>query len=328
MNRPILELKQVCKTFGADTEHEVPAVQNMSLKVFEGDSLGIVGESGCGKSTVARLVTRLTDCTSGEIWFDGKDITKTGLKETRDIYRNIQMVFQDPYSVFSPRMQVGTFLEESLVFFGICSRDEARKEAVRLMAMVELSPELLDRLPHQLSGGQLQRVVIARAISIRPKLVFLDEATSALDVSVQKQVLRLLVRLRKELKLTYIFIGHDLAVVRSICDRIAVMYAGQVVEVFDSEDLMENTGHPYTHKLLDSVFSIHDRHQKEILLETLSMEDSGYERTGCVYQKRCPYVTERCRTETPVMEACGTPHRIACWHPLCGGHHHEGHEHI
>ena len=319
---PILELKNVSKIFGAGTAHEVPAVRDVSLQVMPGDSVGIVGESGCGKSTVARMVTKLTDITSGEIWFDGENITRIGEKETRNVYRKIQMVFQDPYSVFSPRMQVGTFLEEGLVHFGICSRPEARKQAAEWMERVELSPELMERLPHQLSGGQLQRVVIARAISIRPKLIILDEATSALDVSVQKQVLKLLVRLQKELNLTYLFIGHDLAVVRSLCERIAVMYAGQIVEVFDSEDLGHNTGHPYTQKLLGSVFSIHDRNQKEIQLETLSMEDSGYEKQGCVYQKRCPHATEKCRTEQPVMEACGTPHRIACWHPLCGGHHH------
>jgi len=321
MSEPILELKRVCKTFGAGTSHEVPAVRNVSLRVMPGESVGIVGESGCGKSTVARMVTKLTGVTSGEIWFDGEDITRLQEKDWRNIYRKIQMVFQDPYSVFSPRMRVGTFLEEGLVYFGICGRQEARQEARRLMQLVELPPELTERLPHQLSGGQLQRVVIARAISIRPKLVFLDEATSALDVSVQKQVLKLLVRLQKELRLTYVFIGHDLAVVRSICDRIAVMYAGQVVEVFDSEDLGENTGHPYTQKLLGSVFSVHDRNTKEIRLETLSMEDSGYEKEGCVYQRRCPWVTEQCRREVPPMEDCGRPHRIACWHPLCGGHH-------
>ena len=326
MSEPILELKQVSKIFDAGTEHEVPAVRDVSLRVMPGDSVGIVGESGCGKSTVARMVTKLIDATSGEIWFDGENITNFGEKEWKRIYRKIQMVFQDPYSVFSPRMRVGTFLEEGLVHFGICSRAEARKEAAELMKMVELDPALMDRLPHQLSGGQLQRVVIARAISIRPKLVFLDEATSALDVSVQKQILRLLVRLQKELKLTYVFIGHDLAVVRSICERIAVMYAGQVVEVFDSKDLGKNTGHPYTQKLLGSVFSVHDRNEKEIQLETLSMEDSGYEKQGCVYQRRCPYVTEQCRRETPQMEDCGTPHRIACWHPLCGGHHEHEHE--
>ena len=321
MSAPILELKQVSRIFGAGTEHEVPAVRNVSLRVMPGESVGIVGESGCGKSTIARMVTKLLDVSSGEIWFDGENITRLGEKERKGIYRKIQMVFQDPYSVFSPRMRVGTFLEEGLVHFGICGRQEARKEAERLMHLVELSPELMDRLPHQLSGGQLQRVVIARAISIRPKLVFLDEATSALDVSVQKQVLELLVRLQKELQLTYVFIGHDLAVVRSICERIAVMYAGQIVEVFDSRDLGKNTGHPYTQKLLGSVFSVHDRNRKEIRLETLSMEDSGYEKQGCVYQRRCPYMTEQCEKESPPMEECGDPHRIACWHPLCGGHH-------
>lgn len=310
--RPILELKHVSKTFASKTG-DVPAVRDVSFSVKEGESVGLVGESGCGKSTMARLITKLTGTTLGEILLEGTDIIKLSKKEDRNIYRKVQMVFQDPYSVFSPRMTIGTFLEEGLVFFGIMSRKEAHKEAEKLMTMVDLPVELMDRLPHQLSGGQLQRVVIARAISIRPKIVILDEATSALDVSVQKQVLELLVRLQKEFHLTYLFIGHDLAVVRSITDKIAVMYAGRIVEKIPSKDLAE-ARHPYTQKLLDSVFSIHDRNEKEIQLEPLSMEDIGYEDQGCPYQRRCLYATDQCRSEVPELEEIAEGHSIACFH--------------
>ena len=310
--RPILELKHVSKTFASKTG-DVPAVRDVSFSVKEGESVGLVGESGCGKSTMARLITKLTGTTSGEILLERTDIIKLSKKEDRNIYRKIQMVFQDPYSVFSPRMTIGTFLEEGLVFFGIMSRKEAHKEAEKLMTMVDLPVELMDRLPHQLSGGQLQRVVIARAISIRPKIVILDEATSALDVSVQKQVLELLVRLQKEFHLTYLFIGHDLAVVRSITDKIAVMYAGRIVEKIPSKDLAE-ARHPYTQKLLDSVFSIHDRNEKEIQLEPLSMEDIGYEDQGCPYQRRCLYATDQCRSEVPELKEIAEGHSIACFH--------------
>lgn len=314
---PLLELKHISKTFDAGKAGKVPAVRDVSLKIMPQESVGIVGESGCGKSTLARLITRLADVSSGQIFLDGEDITGAKKKKLHDVYRKVQMVFQDPYSVFSPRMTIGTFLEEGLVFFDIMSRAEAGREAAKLMKQVDLQPELMERLPHQLSGGQLQRVVIARAISIHPELVILDEATSALDVSVQKQVLELLVRLQKELNLTYAFIGHDLAVVRSITDRIAVMYAGLIVEKIPSSDL-EMAIHPYTRKLLDSVFSIHDRNKKEIQLETLSMQDAGYTKTGCPYQMRCPYADDRCRSQLPELKALSEDnrHQAACWHPL------------
>ena len=250
--QPILELRHVSKTFRTDDGREVRAVRDASLCVYPGESVALVGESGCGKSTIARMVTRLIDPTEGEIILCGRDTSKLEGKALRDLYRDVQMVFQDPYSVFSPRMSVGTFLGEGLVHHGIMTRAEATEEAKKLLELVELPAELMDRMPHQLSGGQLQRVVVARAVSIRPKVLMLDEATSALDVSVQKQVLALLMRLREEYKLTYLFIGHDLAVVRTIADRIAVMYAGCIVEELPSAKL-DCACHPYTKKLLAAV---------------------------------------------------------------------------
>ena len=314
MKDPILRLSHVSKTFYSEKTGAIHAVRDFSLDIGQGECVGIVGESGCGKSTIARMVTRITDITQGQILLEGEDISLIPERNLKKIYKKIQMVFQDPYSVFSPRMQVGTFLEEGIVHYKIASRIDAKEETKTLLSMVDLSPELLNRFPHQLSGGQLQRVVIARAISIEPKLVILDEATSALDVSVQKQVLGLLVKLQKRLGLTYLFIGHDLAVVRSVCNRVVVMYAGCVVEELASERLEESAAHPYTRKLLDSVFSMRDKDRKKIELETLTMQDSGYEKMGCPYQKRCPFVHDKCRKETPELKDHGNDHKVRCFY--------------
>ena len=307
---PILELRHLCKTFITDDGKEVRAVRDASLSVYPGECVGIVGESGCGKSTIAKMITRILNPTEGEIILDGQEISKLKGKPPRNLYKDIQMVFQDPYSVFSPRMSVGTFLCEGLVYHGIMSRSQAREEAKKLLEMVELPVELMDRMPHQLSGGQLQRVVVARSVSIHPKVLLLDEATSALDVSVQKQVLELLCRLRKEMKLTYFFIGHDLAVVRTIADRIAVMYAGMIVEELISEDL-EKASHPYTQRLLQSVFSVHDRNRKVIQVEDMSVTATS-QISGCPFQPRCPLADQECENTCPSLREIGTNHRAAC----------------
>ena len=307
---PILELRNISKTFRTDDGKEVRAVRDASLSVYPGECVALVGESGCGKSTIARMVTRLIDPTGGEIILDGRDISKTEGKELRELYRDIQMVFQDPYSVFSPRMNIGTFLGEGLVYHGIMDRAQATEEAKKLLELVELPPELMDRMPHQLSGGQLQRIVVARAVSIRPKLLLLDEATSALDVSVQKQVLKLLVRLRKEFDLTYLFIGHDLAVVQTIADRIAVMYAGVIVEELKSEEL-DKAQHPYTQRLLQSVFSVHDRNRKVIQVEDMGVT-AAHQLQGCPFQPRCPRATPACEGACPPLRELESGHRAAC----------------
>ena len=258
MEEKLLELTHVSKRFPVGKGKSIDAVKDVSFAVKSGESLGIVGESGCGKSTIARMITGLTEVSTGVISLEGKVISGLDRRRQREVYRHIQMVFQDPYSAISPRMSIGTFLEEGLVHFGIMDRKKAGKEAENLLKLVDLDPALAERLPHQLSGGQLQRVVIARAISIHPKLVILDEATSALDVSVQKQILELLVRLQKEFSLTYLFIGHDLAVVRSITKQICVMQEGRIVETLNSEFLTRDAAHPYTKQLLASVFSVRE----------------------------------------------------------------------
>ena len=308
--QPILELRHISKTFRTDDGREVRAVRDASLSVYPGECVALVGESGCGKSTIARMITRLISPTSGEILLCGRDTSGLQGKELRNLYRDIQMVFQDPYSVFSPRMSVGIFLGEGLVHHGIMNRAQATEEAKKLLQLVELPTELMDRMPHQLSGGQLQRVVVARAVSIRPKVLMLDEATSALDVSVQKQVLELLMRLRKELELTYLFIGHDLAVVRAIADRIAVMYAGVIVEELPSEDL-SRAQHPYTQRLLESVFSVHDRNRKVIQVEDMSVTAAN-QIPGCPFQPRCPRAMAECGTSCPALRELEPDHRAAC----------------
>ena len=307
---PILELRNISKTFRTDDGREVRAVRNASLAAYPGECVALVGESGCGKSTIARMITRLISPTAGEILLDGRNISELEGKNLRELYRDIQMVFQDPYSVFSPRMNIGTFLSEGLVHHGIMSRSQALEEAKNLLQLVELPAELMDRMPHQLSGGQLQRIVVARAVSIRPKVLLLDEATSALDVSVQKQVLKLLMRLRKEFDLTYVFIGHDLAVVQTIADRIAVMYAGMIVEELKSEDL-DKAQHPYTRRLLQSVFSVHDRNRKVIQVEDMSVT-AAHELQGCPFQPRCPQATPECVSTCPALRELEDGHAAAC----------------
>ena len=308
-----MELRDLTKTFPAGRHDSLRAVRNVDLTLYRGESLGIVGESGCGKSTIARMVAQLTDVSDGQILFEGRDVTHLPRPRRRELWRNVQMVFQDPYSVFSPRMTVGDFLTEGLVHFGIASRLQARDMLPELLKRVELPAELAERLPHQLSGGQQQRVVIARALSIQPKLLILDEATSALDVSVQRQILRLLMRLKDEMDLTMLFIGHDLAVVRSVTDRIAVMYAGQIVEELPGEGLREQASHPYTRRLLGSVFSTNDRGRKQIAIEDLSLIERGRSMEGCPYQPRCAEAQARCATECPRLNYIGEGHGIACF---------------
>ena len=313
MAETLLELKGLTKIFPVGKHDSLRAVRSVDLTLKRGESLGIVGESGCGKSTIARMVAQLTEVSGGQILFEGRDVTHLPRPRRRELWRNVQMVFQDPYSVFSPRMTVGDFLTEGLVHFGIASRSQSRDMLPELLGRVELPAELAERLPHQLSGGQQQRVAIARALSIQPKLLILDEATSALDVSVQRQILKLLMRLKGEMDLTMLFIGHDLAVVRSVTDRIAVMYAGQLVEELPGEGLREQASHPYTRRLLGSVFSTNDRGHKQIAIEDLSLIERGRKLEGCPYQPRCAEAQERCASECPKLKYIGKGHGIACF---------------
>jgi oligopeptide/dipeptide ABC transporter ATP-binding protein len=297
------------------------AIRDISFTVDEGEILGIVGESGSGKSTLIKAAMGLLGptglVTRGDIWYKGRNLPDLSEHEIRKLNGpELGMIFQSAGSSFCPIRTVGSQLYESMTEHESVSQSEFQTRAVELLQKIgfENGQRILDSYPFELSGGMQQRVGIAVAMLLNPSVLLADEPTSALDVSVQKQVLRLLVKLQKRLSLTYIFIGHDLAVVRSISDRIVVMYAGNVVEEIASESLEETAAHPYTRKLLDSVFSVYDRDRKKIELETLSMQDAGYEETGCPYQKRCPFVHDRCRSDKPELIDHGGGHKVRCFY--------------
>lgn len=252
----IIQIKNLSKRFAGKNQNFF-AVKNININVKKGECLGIVGESGCGKSTLARMIAGILPPSSGQILIDGVDIWALSRKDKQKFQRNVQMVYQDPLSSFSPRMTIGQYICEPRMNYDKVKRDVAMDEAKELMTAVELPVEFLNRLPHQLSGGQLQRVAIARALAISPKILICDEATSALDVSIQKQILTLLLKLRKERDITCVFIGHDLAVVQEISDEIMVMYHGETVEVIKSDLLLDECKHDYTKLLLNSCFDIY-----------------------------------------------------------------------
>ncbi|MCC5909370.1 MAG: ABC transporter ATP-binding protein [Clostridiaceae bacterium] len=253
----ILELNNINKSFINNDKQSFAAVKNVNMHLGKGECIGIVGESGCGKSTLARIICHLTYVDNGNIFFKGRNSTRLKGKELKDYYKNVQMVFQDPLSTFSPRMKIGDYLMEPFVNFKIMGKKEARKYVGDLLENVGLSKEYLNRYPNELSGGQLQRVVIARCIGINPEIIIFDEATSCLDVSIQNQILKLIFELRQKSNFSSIFITHDLAIAENICDRIYVMKSGEIVEVLEENNIVREAQHPYTKLLLESslVFS-------------------------------------------------------------------------
>ncbi len=251
----ILRLRGISKTF----DKKFLALDDINLDLKKSEALGIVGESGSGKSTLARIISRIISADKGSIQFNSKDYTKPNAAMLREYRRQVQMVFQNPASAISPKMNIADFLCEAMVNYKLCSKTEAYGKAEKYLEMVKLDTDLMHRLPHQLSGGQLQRVVIARALSLNPAIIIYDEATAALDVSVQQEVLKLMHELKKEYNNSIIFICHDLAAVRLIADRIIVMYKGKIIEVLDSRDLVKTAKHPYTKKLIASVYDIADK---------------------------------------------------------------------
>ena len=321
----LLEVRDLVKHFpvrtgalrqGTDVVH---AVDGISFDVAPGETLGLVGESGCGKSTTARLIARLLEPTAGSIAFDGRDISHGSSRRLKGLRRDVQMIFQDPYSSLNPRRSVGSTIGEPLVVHGI-ERDAAgRRRAVRrLMEQVGLDPEHEQRLPSELSGGQRQRVGIARALALRPRLIVADEPVSSLDVSIQAQILNLLAELRRELGLTIVFIGHDLAVVRHVCDRIAVMYLGKLVEVADADELYARPRHPYTAALLRAV-PVPDPTQVVAPGQLLQGEAPSpiAPPAGCRFHARCPkFVAGHCDVQEPGLRGDGG--LVACHYPLDG----------
>ena len=296
----------------------VHAVDGVSLEVAPGETLGIVGETGCGKSTLARLICRLLPVTEGTIEFDGQDITNMKGNQLRQLRREIQMIFQDPYSSLNPRKRVGAIIGDPFEIHGLADGKELKKRVEELMEVVGLNPEHYNRFPAEFSGGQRQRIGVARAIALRPKLVICDEPVSALDVSIQAQVINLLEDLQNEFKLTYIFIAHDLSVVRHVSDRVGVMYLGKVVELADARRLYAEPKHPYTGALLSAIpvpdpDTAQQRERVILLGDVPSPIDPP---SGCRFHPRCPKAQERCVHEEPLLELKAGGDLAACHFPL------------
>jgi peptide/nickel transport system ATP-binding protein/oligopeptide transport system ATP-binding protein len=311
---PILEVHDLSKHFPVKGG-QIYAVNHVSFTQARGETIGIVGESGCGKSTLARTVLRLIEPSSGQILFDGEDLRGLPARTLRRRRRDMQIVFQDPYASLDPRVRIGTSIAEPLLIHKLGKRAERARRVAELLELVGLGAEAASRYPHEFSGGQRQRIGIARAIAAGPKLVIADEPVSALDVSIQSQILNLLVELRARLALSLLFISHDLAVIRYISDRVAVMYLGQLVEVGAAATLYESPAHPYTQALLSAIPQPDpERRRQRIVLpgDVPSPEDPP---AGCPFHPRCPQAMDRCRSEIPLERDLGTaaePHQVRC----------------
>lgn len=317
--RPILEIKGLKKHFPIKTGFfnkvtgHVRAVDGVDFKVMPGETLGIVGESGCGKSTTGRTILRLLNPSAGEVLFNGKDLAKLSKEEMRQMRKDIQMVFQDPYASLNPRKTIRQILLEPLKVHGIgASREERMKRVEEIIEVVGLRKEHLDRHPHDFSGGQRQRIGIARALILKPKVIIADEPVSALDVSIQSQVLNLLKDLKKEFNLTLIFISHDLSVVRHLCDRIAVMYLGRVVEIADKKQLFNNPSHPYTRALLSAVPIANPKAKRERVILKGDLPSPANPPSGCTFHPRCPVANESCKTKIPILQDIDSGHQVSC----------------
>jgi peptide/nickel transport system ATP-binding protein len=294
---------------------DVKAVDGVSLEIKRGETVGLVGESGCGKSTVGRAILRLYEPTAGRIVFDGQDITTLGESDLRPLRRRMQMIFQDPYSSLNPRHSVGRMVGEPLRVHGLGGRRSAGARVRELLETVGLPADAASRYPHEFSGGQRQRIGLARALAVNPDFIVADEPVSALDVSIQAQIINLLENLQREFDLTYLFIAHDLAVVRHISDRIAVMYLGSIVEVSPAEELYDNPLHPYTISLLSAV-PIPDpvvEQQRETILLAGDLPSPANPPPACRFHTRCPYIQPtRCTTEVPPLRKLSDGHLVAC----------------
>ena len=290
----------------------VHAVDSVDLTIYEGETIGVVGESGCGKSTLGRCILQLIRPTAGNVLYRGEDITKLNKEQMRQMRRKMQLIFQDPYASLNPRMTVLELIMAPLEAFGIGTMEERVQRVKEIMELVGMPENMMNRYPHEFSGGQRQRIVIARALVLNPEFVVCDEPVSALDVSVRAQVLNLIQELKKKKHLTYMFISHDLSVVKYISDRTAVMYLGRIVEIAEKNELYNNPQHPYTKALLSAIPipDVDNKMKREIL--TGDVPSPLNPPSGCYFHTRCKYATERCKTECPALHDVGNGHMVAC----------------
>lgn len=318
-NKPLLEVKNLVKHFPitkgiifSKQVGAVKAVDGISFTVNRGETLGLVGESGCGKTTTGRVILRLIEPTSGEVWFDGKNVPELRKDELRELRKDMQIIFQDPYASLNPRMTVGDIIAEPLHIHGLAKGKEREKRVQKLLDVVGLSSFHARRFPHEFSGGQRQRIGIARALAVNPKLIICDEPVSALDVSIQAQVINLLQDLQKEFGLTYLFIAHDLSVVKHISDRVAVMYLGKIMELADKERLYANPKHPYTQALLSAIPIADPTVKKERIILKGDVPSPINPPSGCRFHTRCPYAMDICKQVEPEFIDTGDGHFVAC----------------
>ncbi len=318
MSEPLLEVEHLRKNFPIRAGvfgkkiGDVKAVDDVSFTIQKGETLGLVGESGCGKSTTGRMLLRLLEPSEGKIIFEGKNITNLPKQELRKLRSQMQMIFQDPFASLNPRHTVEKILEEPLIVHGVKDKEERKNKVRKLLEIVGLNGYHANRYPHQFSGGQRQRIGIARALSLNPKLIVADEPVSALDVSIQAQVLNLMKDLQKEYDLTYLFIAHDLGVVRHISDRVGVMYLGRIVELAESEELYQNPKHPYTKALLSAVPIADFDYKKERIVLQGDVPSPANPPTGCSFHTRCPMAIEKCSLERPIFKEVKPGHFSAC----------------
>ncbi|WP_151734198.1 ABC transporter ATP-binding protein ['Paenibacillus yunnanensis' Narsing Rao et al. 2020] len=312
-DNPLLRVENISKTFRVQGK-KLHAIENVSFTLEAGKTLGLVGESGSGKSTLGRLVLRLLESDKGKIFFDGADLSKMSKEKLRALRRDMQIIFQDPKASLSPRMTVGDAIEDAMAIHKIGTKASRRARMTELLERVGLPSEIQYAYPHELSGGQLQRVGIARALSLNPKLIICDEPVSALDVSIQVQVIQLLRDLQQEFNLTYIFISHNLAVVEYLSDEIAVLYLGEVVEQAPADELFKTPTHPYTQVLLDSILKIPETPEMKQQMVSIQGEVPSplNPPSGCTFHPRCPYADDHCRSVKPVQSLVADGHVAAC----------------
>ena len=298
--------------FFSKTIVNVKAVDGVSLEVRKGETLGIVGESGCGKSTTGRAILQLLKPTGGKVYFKDQDLSKLSKKEMRALRPKMQLIFQDPYSSLNPRMTVGQIIGEALIDHKMATKENLRAKVLEVMDLCGLAEYQIDRFPHEFSGGQRQRIGIARALALDPEFIVADEPVSALDVSIQAQIINLLVKLQKEKGFSYMFISHDLSVVEHLCQRVGVMYLGSMVELADKDELFDNPLHPYTKALLSAIPIPDPTIKRDRIILTGDIPSPANPPKGCKFHTRCPYATDKCKEEAPEYREIKEGHFVAC----------------